>query len=110
MNFDPNQLMKQVQQMQAEMAKAQDALAAERVEGTAGGGAVTASATGQGELVSVKLSPDVVDPADIEMLEDLIVAAVTDALRASRALQESRLGGVAGGMAGGLGGLGLPGM
>jgi nucleoid-associated protein EbfC len=107
MNFDPNQLMAQVQQMQAEMAKAQDALAAERVEGSAGGGAVTASATGQGDLVAVKLSPDVVDPADIEMLEDLIVAAVTDALRAARALQESRLGGLAGGMAGGLG---LPGM
>ena len=107
MSFDPNQLMKQVQQMQVEMAKAQDALASERVEGTAGGGAVTASATGQGDLVSITLSPDVVDPADIEMLQDLIVAAVTDALRASRALQESRLGGLAGGMAGGLG---LPGM
>jgi nucleoid-associated protein EbfC len=107
MNFDPSQLMKQVQQMQVEMAKAQDALAAERVEGTAGGGAVTASATGSGDLVSVKLSPDVVDPADVEMLEDLIVAAVSDALRAARALQESRLGGVAGGLAGGLG---LPGM
>jgi DNA-binding YbaB/EbfC family protein len=107
MSFDPNQLMKQVQQMQLEMAKAQEALAAERVEGTAGGGAVTASATGQGDLVSITLSPDVVDPADIEMLQDLIVAAVTDALRASRALQESRLGGLAGGMAGGLG---LPGL
>jgi DNA-binding YbaB/EbfC family protein len=106
-NFDPSQLMKQVQQMQVEMAKAQESLAAERVEGTAGGGAVTASATGSGDLVSVKLSPDVVDPDDVEMLEDLIVAAVSDALRASRALQESRLGGIAGGMAGGLG---LPGM
>jgi nucleoid-associated protein EbfC len=107
MNFDPSQLMKQVQQMQVEMAKAQEALAAERVEGTAGGGAVVAAATGSGDLVSIKLSPDVVDPADVEMLEDLIVAAVSDALRASRALQESRLGGVAGGLAGGLG---LPGM
>jgi nucleoid-associated protein EbfC len=106
-NFDPSQLMKQVQQMQVEMAKAQESLAAERVEGTAGGGAVTASATGSGDLVSVKLSPDVVDPADVEMLEDLIVAAVSDALRAARALQESRLGGVAGGLTGGLG---LPGM
>jgi DNA-binding YbaB/EbfC family protein len=107
MSFDPNQLMAQVAQMQAEMAKAQEALAAEHVQGTAGGGAVTASVTGAGELVSIKLSPDVVDPADVEMLEDLIVAAVSDALRASRALQESRLGGIAGGMAGGLG---LPGM
>jgi nucleoid-associated protein EbfC len=107
MSFDPNQLMQQVAQMQAEMAKAQAALATEQVEGSAGGGAVTASVTGAGELVSIKLSPDVVDPADLEMLEDLIVAAVSDALRASRALQETRLGGIAGGMAGGLG---LPGM
>src|ERR1700704_2375672 len=100
MSFDPNQLMAQVAQMQAEMAKAQEALAAEHARGTAGGGAVTASVTGSGELVSIKLSPDVVDPADVEMLEDLIVAAVSDALRASRALQESRLGGVAGGVGG----------
>jgi nucleoid-associated protein EbfC len=107
MSFDPNQLMQQVAAMQAEMAKAQESLAAEHVEGTAGGGAVTAAVTGSGYLVSVKLSPDVVDPADVEMLEDLIVAAVSDALRASRALQEKRLGGIAGGMAGGLG---LPGM
>jgi DNA-binding YbaB/EbfC family protein len=107
MSFDPNQLMQQVQQMQAEMAKAQEALGAERVEGSAGGGAVTAAATGQGELVSITISPDVVDPADVEMLQDLIVAAVTEALRASRALQESRLGGLAGGMAGGLG---IPGL
>lgn len=107
MSFDPNQLMQQVAQMQAEMAKAQDALAAEQVVGTAGGGAVTASVTGAGELVAITLSPDVVDPADVEMLQDLIVAAVSEALRASRKLQESRLGGIAGGMAGGLG---LPGL
>jgi nucleoid-associated protein EbfC len=107
MSFDPNQLMQQVAQMQAEMAKAQNALAAEQVVGTAGGGAVTASVTGSGELVSITLSPDVVDPTDVEMLQDLIVAAVSEALRASRALQETRLGGIAGGMAGGLG---LPGL
>ena len=107
MSFDPNQLMQQVAQMQAEMAKAQNALAAEQVVGTAGGGAVTASVTGSGELVSITLSPDVVDPTDVEMLQDLIVAAVSEALRASRTLQESRLGGIAGGMAGGLG---LPGL
>jgi nucleoid-associated protein EbfC len=107
MSFDPNQLMQQVAQMQAEMAKAQDALAAEQVVGTAGGGAVSASVTGAGELVAITLSPDVVDPTDVEMLQDLIVAAVSEALRASRALQEKRLGGIAGGMAGGLG---LPGL
>ena len=68
MSFDPNQLMQQVAQMQAEMAKAQEELAAEQVEGTAGGGTVTASVTGSGDLVSVKLSPDAVDPSDVEML------------------------------------------
>jgi nucleoid-associated protein EbfC len=106
MSFDPSQLMKQVQQMQEQMAQAQEDLGAERVEGTAGGGAVKASATGQGELVSITLSPDVVDPGDVEMLQDLIVAAVTEAMRAAQELQQSRLGGIAGGM----GGLGLPGM
>ena len=90
MNFDPSQLMKQVQQMQVEMAKAQESLAAERVEGTAGGGAVTASVTGSGDLVSVKLSPDVVDPADVEMLEDLIVAASGTLIRSRRAVAPER--------------------
>ena len=76
--------------MQVEMARAQESLAAERVEGTAGGGVVTASATGYGDLVSVKLSPEAVDPADVEMLEDMVVAAVSDALRRPRARCRSR--------------------
>jgi DNA-binding YbaB/EbfC family protein len=100
-----NQMMRQMQKMQADMAAAQDALAAETVEGSAGGGMVTAVVTGAGELRSVSISPDVVDADDVEMLEDLVVAAVGEALRLAQARQQERLGGLAGGMD--LGALGL---
>lgn len=100
-----NQMMRQMQKMQADMAAAQDALANETVEGSAGGGMVTAVATGAGELRSVKISPDVVDADDVEMLEDLVVAAVGEALRLAQARQQERLGGLTGGMD--LGALGL---
>ena len=100
-----NQMMRQMQKMQADMAAAQEALANETVEGTAGGGMVTAVATGSGELLSVKISADVVDPDDVEMLEDLVVAAVGEALRLAQARQQERLGGLTGGMD--LGALGL---
>jgi nucleoid-associated protein EbfC len=100
-----NQMMRQMQKMQADMAAAQEALANETVEGTAGGGMVTAVVTGSGELQSVKISADVVDPDDVEMLEDLVVAAVGEALRLAQARQQERLGGLTGGMD--LGALGL---
>jgi nucleoid-associated protein EbfC len=100
-----NQMMRQMQKMQADMAAAQDALAAETVEGTAGGGMVTAVATGSGELRSVKIAADVVDPDDVEMLEDLVLAAVSEALRLAQERQQERLGGLTGGMD--LGALGL---
>ena len=100
-----NQMMRQMQKMQADMAAAQEALAAEVVEGSAGGGMVTAEVTGSGELRSVRISPDVVDPDDVEMLEDLVVAAVGEALRLAQARQQERLGGLTGGMD--LGALGL---
>jgi hypothetical protein len=100
-----NQMMRQMQKMQADMAAAQEALAHETVEGSAGGGMVTAVATGAGELRSVKISPDVVDVDDVEMLEDLVVAAVGEALRLAQARQQERLGGLTGGMD--LGALGL---
>ncbi len=74
-------MMKQVQKMQADMLAAQEALATMEVEGSAGGGMVKAVVTGRGELRSVSISADVVDPDDIEMLEDLVVAAVTEAMR-----------------------------
>lgn len=101
-----NQMMRQVQQMQADMEAAQATLADETVEGGAGGGVVSAVVTGSGELRSVSISRDVVDPDDVEMLEDLVVAAVTDGLRKAQELQTERLGGLAGGLdLGGLGGL-----
>ncbi len=77
-----NNMMRQVQQMQEQMVAAQAALAETTVEGSAGGGMVTATVTGTGELVSIVLAPEVVDPDDIEMLQDLVVAAVAEATRA----------------------------
>ncbi len=101
-----NQMMKQVQKMQADMAAAQEALAEATVEGSAGGGMVKVVVTGAGEVQSVKISPDVVDPDDVEMLEDLVLAAVGDGLRKAQELQGERMGGITGGMdLGSLGGL-----
>ncbi len=101
-----NQMMRQMQKMQADMAAAQEALATATVEGSAGGGVVKAVATGAGELQSVSIAPDVVDPEDVEMLEDLVVAAVSDALRRSQELQAEKMGAVTGGIdMGSLGGL-----
>jgi DNA-binding YbaB/EbfC family protein len=91
-------MMKQVQKMQADMMAAQEALASQTVEGSAGGGMVKAVMTGGGDLQSVSIAPEVVDPDDVEMLEDLVVAAVTEAMRASQELQSQSLGGVTGGL------------
>lgn len=100
------QMMKQVQQMQADMAAAQDALGTQTVEGSAGGGMVKVVVTGAGEVQSVSINPDVVDPGDVEMLEDLVLAAVGDGLRRAQELQAESLGGVTGGLdLGSLGGL-----
>jgi DNA-binding YbaB/EbfC family protein len=93
-----NNMMRQVQQMQEEMFAAQAALAETTVEGSAGGGMVKATVTGTGDLVSITLAPEVVDPEDIEMLQDLVVAAVADANRAAQALQSDRMGGLTGGI------------
>ncbi|HEV2309792.1 MAG TPA: YbaB/EbfC family nucleoid-associated protein [Acidimicrobiia bacterium] len=99
-------LLRQMQRMQQDMADAQAALAEETVEGSAGGGVVKATVTGAGDLRSVSISPDVVDPEDVEMLEDLVVAAVTDALRAAQERQAQAMGGMTGGLdLGALGGL-----
>jgi DNA-binding YbaB/EbfC family protein len=101
-----NQMMKQVQKMQADMAAAQDALADATVEGSAGGGMVKVTVSGTGEVQSVRISPDVVDPDDVEMLEDLVLAAVGDGLRRANELATEQMGGVTGGLdLGGLGGL-----
>lgn len=106
MKMDMNKMLKQMQQMQAEMAKAQAELAKETVEASAGGGMVTAKATGNLEITEIKIAPEAIDPDDPELLADMVLAAVNEALRSAQAMLESRLGG----MMGGLGGLGLPGM
>jgi nucleoid-associated protein EbfC len=103
-------MLRKVQQMQADMAAAQAALAAETVEGSSGGGMVKVTVSGSGDVQRVTIDPSVVDPDDIETLEDLVVAAVADGLRRSTELQSSRLGAVTGGLdlgSLGLGGLGL---
>jgi DNA-binding YbaB/EbfC family protein len=102
-------MLQQVQQMQAEMAKAQEELANETVEASAGGGMVTVKATGALEITEVKISPEAIDPDDPEMLSDMVVAAVNEAIRSAQSLAETRLGGAMGGMEG-LKGLGLPGL
>lgn len=108
MKMDVNKMMKQVQQMQAEMAKAQEELAAEVVEASAGGEMVTVKCTGALKITEVRIAPAAIDPDDAEMLEDLVLAAVNEALRSAQALAESKMSGVMGPM-GGMGGLGLPG-
>ena len=104
-----NQLLKQAQQMQAEMAKAQEQLKNETVEASAGGGMVKVTMTGDMQLRAIEISPDAVDPEDVEMLQDMVAAAVNEALRSAQELAANRMGGIAG--LGGGGGLpGLPGM
>jgi DNA-binding YbaB/EbfC family protein len=104
-----NQLMKQAQQMQAEMAKAQEQLKSEIVEASAGGGMVKVTMTGDMRLREIKIDPEAIDPEEAELLQDMVTAAVSEALRSAQELAESRMGGIAG--LGGGGGLpGLPGM
>jgi DNA-binding YbaB/EbfC family protein len=106
MGFDMNKMLEQMQQMQGEVLKAQEELAKETVEASAGGGMVTVKATGALEIVEVKIDPKAIDPDDPAMLEDLVLAATNEAIRSAQSLMESRLGG----LAGGLGGLGIPGL
>jgi nucleoid-associated protein EbfC len=91
-------LAKMAQQMQADMARAEKELADIRVEGSAGGGAVKAVASGKRELISVTIDPAVVDPDDVEMLQDLVLAAVTEALTSARQAEEDRMARITGGM------------
>lgn len=95
---DMRQLMKQAQKMQQELAQAQAKLAEQTFEGSAGGGMVKATVTGAQELVGVSISREVVDPEDVEMLEDLVVAAVRSAMEAATAAAGESLGGLAGGL------------
>jgi DNA-binding YbaB/EbfC family protein len=95
--------MKQAQKMQQQMAQAQAELAETELTGTSGGGLVTVTVTGSGEVIGVKIDPKAVDPDDVETLEDLVVAALHNAAEQSRALTDEKMGPLAGG-------LGLPGM
>jgi DNA-binding YbaB/EbfC family protein len=100
---DMRQIMRQAQQMQEQLAKTQAELAERRFEGSAGGGLVTAVVTGGPELVEVRISPEVVDPDEVEMLEDLIVAAVRQAMDQAVRTTNEELGSLTGGLGGLLG-------
>jgi nucleoid-associated protein EbfC len=117
-------MLRQAQEMMAAQQQAQEALKSERVEASAGGGMVKVVMTGDLHLESIAIDPDAVDPEDVEMLQDLVVAAVNEAVRSAQELQESKLGGLGGGdfdpmsaldalgmggLGGGGGGGGLPG-
>jgi nucleoid-associated protein EbfC len=91
-------LQRMAMQMQQDLARVQAELAETQVDGSAGGGVVKAVVTGKQELVSIAIDPSAVDPADVEMLQDLIVAAVNDALRAARELGETKMAAVTGGL------------
>ena len=91
-------LQRMAQQMQQEMLRVQGELEAATVDGSAGGGVVKATVTGKQEVVSITIDQSAVDPSDVEMLQDLIVAAVNDALRASRELAEQKMSAVTGGL------------
>jgi len=103
------QMLKQVQKMQAEMAAAQEQLKDEVVEASAGGGMVTVKVSGDLDVKAVTIDPEAVDPEDVELLQDMVLAAVNEGLRAAQELASKRLGGIAGGLGGPGGGLGLPG-
>jgi nucleoid-associated protein EbfC len=109
--FDMGSMMKQVQQMQAEMTEAQEKLKDETVDASSGGGMVKVKMSGDLRLLELSIDPDAIDPEDAEMLSDMVLAAVNEGIRAAQELAASKMGNVAGlGGAGGLGGLGLPGM
>jgi nucleoid-associated protein EbfC len=100
------QLMKQAQKMQQEMLAAQASLKDEVVQASAGGGMVTVEVTGDLNVKAIVIDPQAVDPDDVELLQDMVLAAVNEGMRAAQSLAESKMGGIAGG----LGGLGLPGL
>ena len=91
-------MMKQAQKMQEQMAKTQEELAQKEVEVTAGGGKVTVKANGAGDVISIKISKDVVDPEDVEMLEDLVLSGVQKAIEEGRALMQAEMSKITGGM------------
>ena len=105
-----NKMLKQVQEMQAEMAKAQQEAEKQEVEASAGGGMVTVKVNGALEVLEVRIDPEAVDPDDVEMLQDMIQAATNEALRSAQEMVASRMQNITGGLESALGGLGLPGL
>ena len=91
-----NNIMKQARQMQSQMMQIQEKLASETVEASVGGGMVIATFTGQGDLVSIKIDPEVINPDDKDMLEDLVASAVNEGLKKSRDLMSEKMGGLTG--------------
>jgi DNA-binding YbaB/EbfC family protein len=100
------QLLKQAQKMQQDMMQAQEALKDEIVEASAGGGMVKVTVSGDLEVKSIAIDPQAVDPDDVELLQDMVLAAVNEGMRSAQELAASKMGGITGG----LGGLGLPGL
>jgi DNA-binding YbaB/EbfC family protein len=91
-------LMRQAQELQARLAKVQQELAEAEIEATSGGGAVTVTVNGQQQILSVKISPEAINPDDVEMLEDLVLAAVNEALTKSQEMAAKRMGKLTGGL------------
>ena len=111
-NRQQQQMLKQIQKMQDDMTRAQEALKDETVTASAGGGVVTVEVTGEIVIKAITIEPEAVDPDDVEMLADLVLAAVNEGIKAAQDLASRRMNEAAGplaNMAGGLGGLGLPG-
>ena len=97
-NMNMGKMMKQVQAMQKQMAKAQEELAHQEIEASAGGGMVTVKVTGDLQVVSIKIDHNAVDPDDVEMLEDMVLAAINEALRSAQEIASRKLGGLTGGL------------
>jgi DNA-binding YbaB/EbfC family protein len=93
-----NQLLKQAQKMQSDMQKMQEELESKEIEASVGGGAITVKVNGKKELIDIQIKPEVVDPDDIEMLQDLVISAVNEALRSVDDMQSSQMGKLTGGM------------
>ena len=104
------QILAQAQKMQADMIAAQESLKNEVVEASAGGGMVTVKVTGDGVIKEIRIDPEAVDPEDVELLQDMVLAAVNEGVRSAQELAAEKMSGIAGGLGGGLGGLGLPGL
>jgi len=98
MSPDYGKIMKQVQKMQQDMAKAQEELGNERIEASAGGGMVKVVVSGNQQLLEIKIDPQAVDPNDVEMLQDMILAAVNEGMRQAQELASRKLGSLTGGL------------